>query len=111
VKTVVVINSDGMGHGDSALGKKILRTFFAKAPAAFRDLEAIVFFNGGVKCLVNGSPFLQVLSVLDDHGVELLACGTCVDHFELREDLGAGEVSSMDDILKEIEAAQKVVTL
>ena len=111
MKTVIVINQEGMGSGDPELGKKILKTFFTKAPAAFRELEAIVFYNGGVRCLVEGSEFLPALSTLSEHGVALIACGTCVDAFELRDRIRVGAVGSMDEILKELEAAAKVITL
>ena len=111
MKTVVVITQDAMGHGDPELGRKILTTFFTKAGAAFKELEAIVFFNSGVKCLTEGAPTLPPLSTLHEQGVDLIACGTCVDAFGLREGLGVGEIGSMDQILSELERAEKVITL
>ncbi|MDF1665909.1 MAG: DsrE family protein [Planctomycetota bacterium] len=110
MKTVIVVNHDGMGHGDAELGRKILRTFFTKAPQ-FKDIEAIVFYNSGVRCLAKGSDYQQPLSTLFEDGVDLIACGTCVDKFELREKMAFGEIGSMDQILKELEAAAKVITL
>ena len=53
MKTTIVINHDGMGHGDPELGKKILGTFFVKSSGAFPGLETIVFYNSGVRCLVD----------------------------------------------------------
>lgn len=111
MKTAVVINGNGMGHGDAELGRKILGTFFTKAVGAFEALEAIVFYNAGVRCLVEGSPYLPALSTLDEHGVDLIACGTCVDALEVRERIRVGEVGSMDRILRELERAAKVITL
>lgn len=111
MKTVIVINQDAMGHGDPELGRKILGTFLTKAGGAFRELEAIAFYNSGVRCLAEGSPYLPQLSTLDEQGVDLIACGTCVDAFGLREGLGVGEIGSMDQILSELERAEKVITL
>jgi len=111
MKTVIVINKEGMGHGDVELGKKVLVTFFTKAPSAFRELEAIVFFNGGVQCLAEGSACLQPLSVLEEQGVDLIGCGTCVDAYGLRDKIKVGDVSSMDLVLAELEKAEKVITL
>ena len=65
MKTVIVVNQEGMGQGDAELGRKILGTFFTKAPAAFKELEAVVFYNSGVRCLVEGSAYLPPLSTLD----------------------------------------------
>lgn len=111
MKTVVVVNQEGMGAGDPELGRKILGTFFTKAPGAFAALEAVLFYNSGVRCLAEGSPYLPALSTLEDQGVDLIACGTCVDAFELRERLRVGTIGSMDLILSEIERAEKVLTL
>jgi hypothetical protein len=47
MQTVVVLNQDQMGHGDRALGQKILGTFL-KQSIALRGFDAIVLFNAGV---------------------------------------------------------------
>lgn len=109
--TVVIVNSDGMGHGDAALGKQLLSSLLAKLPRALPDVEAICFYNAGVKLLCAGSPALQALATLQDGGVELVACGTCVNHFAVAEQLRVGEVRGMDDILAWLARATKVVTL
>jgi sulfur relay (sulfurtransferase) complex TusBCD TusD component (DsrE family) len=111
VKTLVVIDNEGMGHGDPELGRKILRTFLTKAGAAFDDLEAVVFFNAGVRCLTRELDMLQPLANLDHDGVDLIACGTCVDAYGLRERIEVGTIGSMDQILAEMNRADKVITL
>lgn len=111
MKTTLIINRNTMGAGDDVLGARILQTLLNKAGAALRELETIVFYNGGVHLLVDGSSCLQALTALHDAGVELVACGTCVDHFGLRERVRVGTIGGMEDILKAIEAAEKVVTL
>ena len=110
MKTVLAINSAGMGHGDSELGGRILQTLLNKA-SALRGLETIVFYNTGVKLLVEGSSYLPSLAALDRSGVDLIACGTCVDHFGLREAVKVGEVGSMDAILAALNEADKVITI
>ena len=42
-------------------------------------------------------------------GVELLACGTCLDFFHLKERLRAGKVSNMFEIASRLVAADRVV--
>lgn len=111
MKTVVIVNQDQMGSGDAQLGRRLLQTFLTKAPRALRELEAIVFYNSGVRCLVEGSEMAAPLKTLEDEGVELIACGTCVDALGLREHIVVGEIKGMDDILAELEGAEKVLTL
>ncbi len=108
MQTVVVLNQDQMGHGDPELGRKILTTFLRKA-TAMRELTAIVFYNSGVKLLAAGSPVLAELTALEHGGVDLVPCGTCVQHFGL--ELATGKVSDMDTIVQELGRAAKVITL
>ncbi len=110
MKTVVVLNHEQMGHGDPALGQKILATFLRKG-RALKGLSAIVFYNSGVKLLVRGSPVLAELHQLHEAGVDLRPCGTCVDFYGLRQQIDLVPPSNMDEIIRELDGADKVVTL
>lgn len=106
--TVVVCNQDQMGHGDAALGRKILATFFKKS-IALPDFGAIVFFNSGVRLVCEGSPVLAELRALEERGIDLVPCGTCLTHFGLSPLVG--KVSDMDTIVAELGRAAKVITI
>jgi hypothetical protein len=108
MRTVIVLNQDQMGHGDAELGQKILGTFLRKLPA-IHEVSAIALYNSGVKLLAPGSPVLAELSLLEEGGIDLLPCGTCVDSYDV--ELATGEISSMDEIIKELDQAEKVITL
>ena len=108
MSTVVILRSDRMGEGDRDLGRRILGTFLRKA-AALRDLEALVLYNAGVRLVARDSPLLPELTLLHEAGVELLPCGTCLEHYGLEP--AVGRVSDMDSILRELAAAGKVITL
>ena len=106
--TIVVLNQDQMGHGDRALGQKILGTFLKKS-IALPDFRAIVFFNTGVRLVAADSPVLIELKLLEERGVDLVPCGTCLEHFGISP--AVGKVGNMDAIVQEIGRAAKVVTL
>jgi len=106
--TIVVMNQDQMGHGDRALGQKILGTFLKKA-IALPHFSAVVFYNSGVKLVGPESPVLTELRLLEERGVDLVPCGTCLQHFGITPTVG--RISDMDSILREIGQAKKVVTL
>ena len=108
MKTIILINQDQMGHGDQALGQKILRTFLRKS-IVIENLDAILFYNTGTRLLDRSSPALGELSALEERGVELLPCGTCVDALDV--DLAVGRLSDMDTLVRVIDRAQKVITL
>ena len=108
--TVMVINQAQMGSGDVELGRKILATCLRKS-SALPDLEAIVLYNSGVRLAVKDSFVAQELLLLHEQGVDLLACGTCVEHFGLGDELLVDRPSSMDEILSAMQSADKVITL
>ena len=73
--------------------------------------ETIILFNSGVRLVVEGSPVLEDLQDLCGRGVEILACGTCLGYYELKERIAVGEVSNMYTIAEVILGVGKVVSL
>lgn len=110
MKTVLALGHDGMGHGDDELGRRVLANFLRKS-TALRELTAVVLFNSGVRLAADDSCVLVELRQLHDGGVDILPCGTCVDHYGLRDRIGVGTISNMDDIIGELNRAEKVITL
>lgn len=108
MKTVIVLNNDQMGHGAPELGQKILATFLRKLPA-MRNVTGIVLYNSGVKLIAAGSPVLAELTHLHEAGVDLRPCTTCLDFYGLQPAVGAA--SNMDEIIRELDGAEKVITL
>jgi selenium metabolism protein YedF len=111
VETVIVVRSESMGEGDAGLGAKLLGNFLRTLPAVEPRPAAIIFYNAGVKLLGQGSPHVEALRELDEAGVELLACVTCLEHFSLRERMAVGQVSNMREIAMRLMRADKTVTI
>jgi selenium metabolism protein YedF len=108
---VVVIPSDGMGRGDEELGGILMRSFLHTLNEVEPLPNTIIFLNAGVKLTVEGSPVLEDLEALGKRGVGLLACGTCLGHFGLKDKLAVGEVSNMYSIAETLLAAGNVVSI
>jgi selenium metabolism protein YedF len=108
---VLVIQSDKMGRGDSELGDILIRGFFHTLGEVEPVPRTIIFFNTGVKLACQGSPVLEDLESLEDRGVQMLVCGTCLNYFGLTDELAAGQVSNMYDIAETMLNAGKVVNL
>lgn len=108
MRTVLVLNDDQMGRGDPALGRKILATFLRKS-GALREVVAIVLYNSGVRLVCEGSPVLAELAQLQDTGVDLRPCTTCLEFYQLEP--AVGNASNMDEIVAELNRAEKVITL
>lgn len=110
-RTTFVINSLFMGQGDDELGEKLLGSLLRKVWSLDDPPEKILFYNSGVKLLSKGSPVLDALEGLAAKGVELVACGTCVAHFGLRDSIAVGRVGDMGEIVHAMTAQAKAVTI
>ena len=109
--TLVVITREGMGSAEPALQKKLVGTWLT-LPREGGDLPgAICFYTDGVKLAVEGSPVLEQLTRLEEKGVHLILCKTCLDFFGLAEKVRVGVVGGMGDILAAQTVAAKVVPL
>ncbi|HEY3446110.1 MAG TPA: sulfurtransferase-like selenium metabolism protein YedF [Myxococcales bacterium] len=109
--TVVVVGSEQMGRGDDGLGAKLMGSFLRTLAAVEPRPEAVVFYNSAVKLLGHGSACLDGLHALDEAGVDLLACVTCLEFYALTERMAVGHVSNMREIVQRTMAASKVVTV
>jgi peroxiredoxin family protein len=56
-----------------------------------------------------GSEVLETLKKLSEKGVEILACGTCLDFYGLKEKLRVGMVSNMYDIAQSLLEADHLI--
>lgn len=109
--TVYVLNAETMGRGDDALGAKLTGSFLRTLAMLEPRPDAIVFYNGAVRLLGRGTPQAEALRALEDAGVDLLACVTCLEFFSLVDRLELGTVSNMREIVQRLAAAAKVVTI
>ena len=108
---VLVVSADSMGRGDPDLGHILIRSFFHTLGEVKPRPDQIILFNAGVRLACQGSEVLDDLCALEADGIEILACGTCLGFFELKDKLAAGRVSNMYDIAEAILGAGKVVNL
>ncbi len=107
--TVVVISSDHMGEGDDELGKVLIKGFLY-ALTQLDDLpKCILFYNGGAKLTTEGSDSLEDLRALEDAGVGIMTCGTCLDYYGLKEKLSVGSVTNMYSIVETLISAGRIL--
>ena len=110
-KIMVMVGSDRMGHGDDALGLKLMVSFLKTVKEMGDELWRLVFVNNGVKMTTSDSEVLPVLEELEKSGVYILVCGTCLTHFNLLEKKMVGETTNMLDIVTAMQLADKVVNI
>lgn len=108
----VFVGKDHVGEGDSALGYSLIKMALYTLSESGNPPAQLLFMNSGVK-LVTGDEqhIIDSVSSLMAQGTQVLVCGTCLDFYQVTEQLKVGEVSNMYDILSAMQTADKVITL
>ncbi len=106
---VVQVTACTMGSGDDDLGALLLRSFLKTQSQLDRKPDAIIFYNDGVKLCCEGSLLLDDLRALESAGIEIIACGTCLNFFELADQLRIGRVTDMLEIASRLADAGSIV--
>lgn len=106
---VVLIETETLGRGDDDLGIALMGAFLKNLAKADRLPRKMIFMNGGAKLTTEGSPHLHSLKFLEERGVELLTCGTCLDWFKLRDSLAVGRPTTMHETVETLLASGGII--
>ncbi|MCK9525757.1 MAG: sulfurtransferase-like selenium metabolism protein YedF [Limnochordia bacterium] len=107
--TVVVLSSDTMGSGDDKLGRVLMKGFVYALTELDRLPDRVLLYNSAVRLSVQGSDSLADLQKLAEQGVEILNCGTCLNFYNLGEELRVGSVTNMYEIVQSQMEATSII--
>ncbi len=106
---VVAIGSNVMGKGDDKLGAILIKGFIYSLGCLNQLPRSVIFYNSGVKLLEKGSESIEDIKKLEDVGVEICACGTCVEYYGLKGKLATGKIINMLNVVEKQVNAAKVI--
>ncbi|HBS85546.1 MAG: hypothetical protein A2W91_17195 [Bacteroidetes bacterium GWF2_38_335] len=106
---VICFQNDKMGHGAEELGKILIKGFINTLPDATILPSTMIFLNSGIHLVTKDSPVIASIKKLEEKGVNILTCGTCLDYYKKMQELGAGKVSNMYEIIEKLSSASKVI--
>ncbi len=109
--TVILVSRNGMGEADPELQQKLMTTYFKLLDENNILPGAICFYADGVKLVVTGSPIIESLMSLENKGVRLVLCSTCLGFYELEQRVEVGIVGGMTDIIEAQFMAEKVISI
>lgn len=107
---VLFIGTDQIGTGAEELGKALMKTYLYTLTESSIKPAIVLLMNSGVKNAVEGADTLKSLQTLEEQGIEILVCGTCLDFYHLKEKLKVGRVSNMYEINEKMLQADKLVS-
>lgn len=92
---VILMTKDYLGEGSEELGRNLMKTFWVCMVEADVKPSKIYFINSSVKMVTNDSVHLDNIKKLADAGVEIAACGICLDFYGVKENVGVGSITNM----------------
>ena len=109
--SVVLVTADEMGKGDRELGATLMKSFLYASSEGDDVPTMMVFMNSGVRLVTVNEETAEHVRKLEERGVDVLVCGTCLDYYGLKERLAAGRVSNMYEIQSVLIGSDNLVTL
>jgi len=110
-RLVLLVANDEFGQGPPELGWVLMRSFLKALAGSETKPKRAIFVNTGVRLTTEGSEVLSDIKALENAGVEILSCATCLDYFDLKEKLSVGRVTNMSDTVAALMRADRVVSL
>lgn len=107
----VFAGRDIIGSGERELGESLAKMFFYTLAESADRPKYILLMNNGVKLACGDNQTIEHLQKLIDEGSEVLVCGTCLNYYGISDDLKAGSVSNMYDIVGKMQEVSKVITI
>ncbi len=95
---VYLIGSENMGKGEEELGKILMKGFLSTLLDITPLPKKLLFINSSVKLTTIYPETVSVLKELEEKGTDILVCGTCLNYYNLSDEIKVGEISNMYEI-------------
>lgn len=106
---IIAVFKNTLGNGPEDLGEILIKAFINTIAETEIQPASILFMNSGIHFTVTDSPVLDSLKKLEEKGVEILVCGTCLDYFKNMNELRVGKVSNMYEIMDKLSKTDKII--
>lgn len=97
---VFLVQSEGLGRGEERLGSMLMANFLRLLGESENKPDILVFWNTGVRLVCEGSQVLDHLKRLEEQGVKILACTTCLEYFDLEDKIVVGKPTTMNQSIQ-----------
>lgn len=107
----IFISSDKMGQGNDELGEVLIKGYIYTLTETKPYPKTVVFVNSGIKLTAQNEATIENLKILEQNGVEILSCGTCLDYYNLKDSLQVGTVTNMYNIVEVMNNSSKTISI
>ena len=103
----LIVATDTMGK-EEELGKILIKAFFETMKVTKELPKAIFFLNAGVKLTTVNKEIVPILKEIEQMGVEIFSCGTCLKYYNLESELKVGYRGTTNHIIEGIKEMRTV---
>jgi len=107
----LMVTRDGLGEAPDELQKILIKNYFALLVKEKLPPDFICCYGNGVKLTCKGSPVIEELKSLEKTGTKIIICKTCLNYFNLEDQIETGMIGTMHDIVDIQLNAGKVITI
>jgi selenium metabolism protein YedF len=108
---VVFISTECIGSEEVELGKMLMKGFIGNIKNLDVKPKTIIFVNNSVKMLTLNEETIKLVNEIEELGIEVLACGACLEYFGIVDKLAAGKVTDALTVGNKLFNADKIVRL
>lgn len=109
-EVAILVKSDLFGQGDEKLGQILMNSFLYTLNET-AGIKHIIFMNRAVYLTTEGSPVLAHLKSLEEKGISILSCGTCLDFYQKKQQLAVGTVTNMYTAMEILTRSARKLTI
>jgi len=97
----IIVTTDTIGKDDD-IGAVLMKGFLATM-LENRELPHTIFFmNAGVRLTTVNDETVAILKSMEDLGVEIYSCGTCLDHYGMENRIMVGNRGATTQVIEGI---------
>lgn len=108
--TFLFLNSDQIGIHEPELGRKLLGAFLDKLVASEVRIDFVACLNSAIRLTTEDGPALGSLRALASRGAIITTCGTCLEHYQRKEQLLLGAVGGMQQTVELFASADRIIS-
>ena len=96
---VLMIKNEFLGDGNDELGKVLMKGFLYTVTETKPYPEKVVLLNSAIKLSTINEETVVHLKKLEEAGTKIYSCGTCLNYYDLADQLKVGVIGNMYDVV------------
>ena len=91
-------------------GKKPGRgAYICNSAECFKKARKSKKLERAYECAISEEIYNRILEEIEKLGIEIIACGTCLDYFHLKEMIAVGRISNMFEIVTSFNESTNII--